>query len=102
MIAKTLRKNTTWPSGIVSPTKRTKADITANSSTDTSLIEMARCTFMRQHAVWRGREDAAYARAAHRSCMRWAGAECRLPQLMHDTSGWHNSKCIETSFGGAS
>jgi hypothetical protein len=36
-IAKALRKNTTCPTGTVSPSPRMSADITANSSTDTSL-----------------------------------------------------------------
>src|SRR6266436_3517760 len=51
MMANALRKNTTCPSGIVSPTWRTNADITANSSTETSLLEMARRRFMERSAV---------------------------------------------------
>jgi hypothetical protein len=50
-MANALRKNTTCPSGTVSPTWRTNADITANSSTETSLLEMARRRFMGRSAV---------------------------------------------------
>src|ERR1700751_3501613 len=44
-IAKTLRKNTTCPTGVVSPKLRMSDDITANSSTDASLstIPLAMC-----------------------------------------------------------
>ena len=36
-MAKALRKNTTWPTGVVSPSARTPADITANTSADATL-----------------------------------------------------------------
>src|SRR5260370_40350857 len=51
IMANALRKNTTCPSGMVSPTWRTNADITANSSTETSLLEMARRRVMGRRAV---------------------------------------------------
>src|SRR6266849_1854407 len=58
MMANALRKNTTCPSGTVSPTYRTNADITANSNTETSLLEMARRKFIEQCCLGRGRETA--------------------------------------------
>src|SRR5262245_33601353 len=45
-MAKAERKNTICPTGYFSPRKRTSADITANSSADITLSEMALRTFM--------------------------------------------------------
>src|SRR5579862_6372777 len=45
-MANALRKNTIWPSGTLSPMERTSVDITANSKTDSSLMETARRIFI--------------------------------------------------------
>src|SRR5262249_30154162 len=53
--AKTLRKNTTCPTGIVSPKPRMSADITANSSSDASLSAIPLATCMDRDARRRRR-----------------------------------------------
>src|SRR5262245_65850715 len=45
-MAKAERKNTICPTGYLSPRKRTSVDITANSSADITLSEIAWTTFM--------------------------------------------------------
>src|SRR6266849_5843628 len=74
MMANALRKNTTCPSGTVSPTYRTNADITASSNTETSLLEMARRKFMEQCCLGRGAGNWRYRALRERPTPYWHGA----------------------------
>src|ERR1051326_5957637 len=75
-IAKALRKNTTCPTGIVSPKPRMSADITPNSSSDASLSAIPLAMLerdlgaARRAAVVRGCESLAPSAAPGGGCVR--------------------------------
>src|SRR6267154_5681426 len=103
MMANALRKNTTCPSGTVSPTWRTNADINENRSTETSLLEMARRRFMDQCCLGRGRATAAAAHCESDSLLlawgvaRWKEAAIADPQRCRDINALPGIKASQVA-----